>query len=262
MATFSSFLFLCIAAGTSAVVANPSVSSPELDVAAIFGTKAEARLTLPLPARLFETREADRVLARLPGGQQVVVLGMDAHGLRVQTEGPHGPLRGWVSRKLAMDERPEANAALESWYRRELAVAQFVARRQAALNLTAAELERIFGPPTRRTLALASDPSGGRMETLEWIRTEKLDLNKALGGALGGLNKDSPIAHPEIETGRLTAECRDGIVVALGGNLEPGKPAASTEISPPLPCPFAVKPTTPSRMVKRAGDWAGKRDSR
>ncbi|MFM7181875.1 MAG: hypothetical protein ACKO2G_10490 [Verrucomicrobiales bacterium] len=240
-----SILCLCIAAGTGMAAANSPDSSPELDVAAVFGSQAEARLTLPLPATLFETRKADRVISRFPAGQEVVVLGMDGHGLRVQMQRPHGPLRGWISRKLAMDERPEANAALEAWYRRELTVAGLLGSRQAALNLTAIELERIFGAPTRRTLAQSPNGAGARIETLEWIRTEKVDLNKALGGALVGLDKNSPIAHPAVETGRLTAECRDGVVTALDGTLEAGKPAAATQISPPLPCPFAIKAVSP-----------------
>lgn len=244
-------LLVLLAGGLVAGAAEPSV---ELDVVAAVGGKAEARLKLPMATTLFETRRADRVLVRLSAGHEVVVLAMDAHGLKVQAHGPHGPLRGWVSRKLATGENPAANTALENWYRRELAVAALADRRQAALNLTAAEMERIFGAPTRRTLALPQGGQGPRVENLEWIRTEKLELDKTLGGGILGLDKNSPLARPEIETGRLTAECRDGVVVSLDGTLEPGTPAAATEIPAPLPCPFAVIPTAPTPTARRAGD--------
>lgn len=249
----SFFLPFLVVLGLSGPLAAGEVS-PELDVAAAVGSRAEARLALPLAVTLYETKRADRAVANIPAGREVVVLAMDAHGLKVQTPGPYGPLRGWISRKRATGDKPEANAAMENWYRRELAVASLAERRQAALNLTAREMERIFGAPDRRTLALAEGGTGPRVENLDWVRTEKLELDKTLGGGILGLDKNSPLARPEIETGRLTAQCRDGVVVSLEGALEPGAPAAATEISPPLPCPFAVIPTAPNPTARRAGD--------
>lgn len=236
----------------------PAVShlnaTEELDIAAALGETAEARLVLPVAMALYETRRANRVMAKLAAGQEVTVLGMDAHGLKVRAQGPNGLVRGWISRKLAFGSEADVQEKVDDWYRRERIVADLAKARSIALNLTSAELERIFGVPTRRTLSQIPGGESTRVEKLEWVRTEAVDLGKSLGISLVGLDKDSPLARPEVETGRLTAECRDGVVVAFEGSLDPASPAGSIEVPSPLPCPFDVVAITPQSAKERAGN--------
>jgi hypothetical protein len=220
--------------------------SPELDVQATVGPAAEARLVLPVEVALYETRRADRLLARLPAGQEVVVLGMDAHGLKIQARSGRGPTKGWVSRKLVYGSSEETANALEAWYQRELVVATLVANKTPALNLTTMELERIFGPPSRRSMETV-DAGRGTRERLEWIHTEELDLNKAFGATLSILNKDA--LQGQVETGRLIAEVSEGIVRSIEGALSTAPAAATVEVAPPLPCPFTIVPIKVERRL-------------
>lgn len=243
-------LLISLAAILPSAFPQAPKSADELDVSAALGEKAEARLVLPVPLALFETPRADRVMERLAAGQEVVVTGMNANGLKVRARGRNGQIRGWISRKLALGDDPAIQNATENWYRRERLVATIAAQRSVALNLSTGELERIFGTPTRRTLSDGGD--GVRVEKLEWVRTETLEFDKGL--TLIGLDKNSPLARSEIETARLTVECRNGIVTAFDGSLEPATPATTLEIPAPFPCPFTVVAIVPPTAAERAGN--------
>lgn len=236
------------------LIGETLAASEELDIATALGEKAEARLVLPVAMALFETRRADRVMAKLIAGQEVVVLGMDAHGLKVRAETANGPVRGWISRKLSFGADPGIQEKIDGWYRRELVVAEMVKNRSVALNLTSAELERIFGPPTRRTLSQIPGEEVSRIEKLEWVKTETIDLGKSLGVSFVGLDRNSSLVRPEIETGRLTVECRDSVVVAFEGTLDRASRAGSPEVPPPLPCPFTIVAIVPRQSARGLGN--------
>jgi len=215
----------------------------ELDVAAAVGPKFSAVVTLSEELPLYSSNRADRVVDRVTAGQRAVVLAMDLHGFKIETRTARGVLRGWVSRKRISQDDPKKNAAVEAWYQREMTVAALVDSKMAALNLTVEEMERIFGPPTRRSLAV--DEQGGvTKERLEWITTEELKLDKSIKGALVILGGDTALT--QVETSRLTVETLNGMVRSIDGSIAEGAAASPHPVLPPVPCPFELVPIPPS----------------
>lgn len=215
----------------------------ELDVALAVGPKFSAVVTLSEDLALYSSNRADRVVARLTAGQRAVVLAMDAHGLKIETRTPRGVLRGWVSRKRISHDNSKKEAGMEAWYQRELTVAALVDSKKAALNLTVEEMERIFGPPTRRSLAVEGQ-EGGTKERLEWITTEELKVDKSIQGALVILGGESSLA--KVETARLTVETLNGMVRSIDGSVAEGAAASPHPVVPPVPCPFELVAIPPS----------------
>lgn len=217
--------------------------STELDVAAAVGPKFSAVVTVSEELPLYSSNRADRVVDRVTAGQRAVVLAMDLHGFKIEIRTARGVLRGWVSRKRISQDDPKKNAALEAWYQREMTVAALVDSKRAALNLTVEEMERIFGPPTRRSLAV-EEQGGGTKERLEWITTEELKLDKSIKGALVVLSGDTSVAL--VETARLAVETLNGMVRSIDGSIAEGAAASTHPVLPPVPCPFELVPISPS----------------
>jgi len=233
------FIWFWLALAVFASFSGADELPTELDVATAVGPKFSAVVTLSEDLPLYSSNRADRVLDLLTAGQRVVVLAMDLHGLKVETRTARGVLRGWISRKRLTKNDPGKEATVAAWYQREMTVAALVASKTAALNLTVDEMERIFGPPTRRSLAV-EDQNGGTKERLEWITTEELKLDKTVKGALIVLSGDT--SFTQVETARLTVETLNGMVRSIDGSIGEGAVASPQPVLPPVPCPFELVP--------------------
>lgn len=235
--------WICIALASIQSLGNGEEPVTELDVAAAVGPNFSAMVTLSEEMPLYSSNRADRVVDHLPAGQRALVLAMDEHGLKVEARTSRGALRGWISRKRIATGDSIREAEMESWYQRETTVAALVQSQMAALNLTTAEMERIFGPPNRRSLAVEEN-SGGTKERLEWTRTEDLKVDRSMKGALAALGGDSSFS--KVETARLTVETLNGIVRSVDGSITESAAASPQPVAPPVPCPFDLVSAAPS----------------
>lgn len=243
MAMNAKISWICIVLAGIRSIASAEEPINELDVVAAVGPDFSAMVTLSKEMPLYSSNRADRVVDRLPAGQRALVLVMDEHGVKVEARTPRGALRGWVSRKGIAKGDQSMEAKMESWYQREIIVAALVKSKMAALNLTAAEMARIFGPPSRRSLAVEEN-GGGTRERLEWIRAEDLKVDKSMKGALAALSGDTSLTR--VETARLTVEILNGMVRSVDGSITETAAVSPQPVAPPVPCPFDLVPAAPS----------------
>lgn len=216
----------------SALQAHAEEKNEVLDLSRALGTDQALTLPLTISLPLFDTRQAQRVLVRLPQDQNLFVLAMDRFGLKVRGEGKNGPITGWISQKAAFQNDQKALDSLSALYQRQQIVERLVLLKKVAVGMTLSELTRIMGPPTKHQI---SAETGNRLETLVWSRTGPVDLTESLEDS--GLS--IPAIHIVVEKERMTARLEEGVATVIHSDFE-GSEQTVPEITPPVKHPFTT----------------------
>ena len=119
-------------------------------------------------ANVFSDKNGQIKLGVLEADQTVVLDAMTAKAYKVRGKGGKNGVVGWVGPQAFASKDPEFVENLKKLHKRQLEVQQLIDEKQVALGMTAEEVEKSRGTPTKRQMKKTGKGETGRWEYVEY----------------------------------------------------------------------------------------------
>lgn len=183
------------------------------DVVYVEETGAEAMEFLVVkPATIFATKNGGRRLGAFPVDTRVRLLAMTDKGYKVQGQATHGKVSGWISPKNVAAKDPKFVENLKKFYEREVLVKELIRNREVAIGMTAEEVLKAYGEPTRKETKVTKDGQTGKWA---WVDIEEVKHYRYVRDPRSG-NTYRQLSHVTTEErGKVEVEFEKGLVSSI-----------------------------------------------
>lgn len=181
-------------------------------------------------APVFSDKEGNHRLGYLKANQIVKLEGMTEKVYRVRGDGTRNGIAGWVAPWAFSHPQEDFVEKLRKLYERQMTVNEVIAAGEVALGMTADEVAKSLGKPTKTSLRRTAD---GQESTWEFITYEEIKHYTTRADPYSGQIFRQLSHVTEEEKGKIIVEFKDSLVTALE-QTEDNSPGAPRIISPPL----------------------------
>ncbi len=221
---------LCLLASMASLVAGPIIREGNAIYLSDFETKPmKLKVLQPAPATF--DLAGKRYVGTLRAAQLVEVQAITDDAYLVRGLAQQGQVLGWTASQYLQPIPPEILAALKKSEERRRLVEALIVKKQVAIGMTAAEVERSIGKPQKRSQRASKD------QTLEQIWDYvKYELVPQTTNVIGP-NGVATVATTYLKTpiGRLTITFKGDVVESLDqseGTIFTGN--ETTIVTPPV----------------------------
>lgn len=179
--------------------------------------KKPLRLKVKSDAVVYNNLAAERRLGLIPAGTLVNVVAVNDRALRVRGKAEHADVSGWVGKAFLEELDPHVTENLTKMLERQKLVEELIQKKIVALGMTSAEVERVLGPPSKRTSRL---DKGGQFEVYDYITYKLVPQQVAQRDQTGQIFYT--LVNTKVETGRRSVTFENHIVSAIEESQEKG----------------------------------------
>ena len=172
--------------------------------------KKPIRLKVKSDAVVYNNLVAERRLGVIPAGTVVNVIAVNDRALRVRGKAEHADVSGWVGKSFLEELDPRVTENLTKMLERQKLVEELIQKKIVALGMTSAEVERVLGPPSKRTSRV---DKGGQFEVYDYIAYKLVPQQVAQRDQTGQIFYT--LVNTKVETGRRSVTFENHIVSAI-----------------------------------------------
>ena len=179
--------------------------------------KKPIRLKVKSDAIVYNNLVAERRLGVIPAGTVVNVIAVNDRALRVRGKAEHADVSGWVGKSFLEELDPRVTENLTKMLERQKLVEELIQKKIVALGMTSAEVERVLGPPSKRTSRV---DKGGQFEVYDYIAYKLVPQQVAQRDQTGQIFYT--LVNTKVETGRRSVTFENHIVSAIEESEQKG----------------------------------------
>jgi len=179
--------------------------------------KKPIRLKVKSDAIVYNNLVAERRLGVIPAGTVVNVIAVNDRALRVRGKAEHADVSGWVGKSFLEELDPRVTENLTKMLERQKLVEKLIQKKIVALGMTSAEVERVLGPPSKRTSRV---DKGGQFEVYDYIAYKLVPQQVAQRDQTGQIFYT--LVNTKVETGRRSVTFENHIVSAIEESEQKG----------------------------------------
>lgn len=179
--------------------------------------KKPIRLKVKSDAVVYNNLVAERRLGVIPAGTVVNVIAVNERALRVRGKAEHADVSGWVGKAFLEELDPRVTENLTKMLERQKLVEELIHKKIVALGMTSAEVERVLGPPSKRTSRV---DKGGQFEVYDYIAYKLVPQQVAQRDQTGQIFYT--LVNTKVETGRRSVTFENHIVSAIEESEQKG----------------------------------------
>ena len=179
--------------------------------------KKPIRLKVKSDAIVYNNLVAERRLGLIPAGTVVNVIAVNDRALRVRGKAEHADVSGWVGKSFLEELDPRVTENLTKMLERQKLVEELIQKKIVALGMTSAEVERVLGPPSKRSSRV---DKGGQFEVYDYIAYKLVPQQVAQRDQTGQIFYT--LVNTKVETGRRSVTFENHIVSAIEESEQKG----------------------------------------
>lgn len=179
--------------------------------------KKPIRLKVKSDAVVYNNLVAERRLGVIPSGTVVNVIAVNERALRVRGKAEHADVSGWVGKAFLEALDPRVTENLTKMLERQKLVEELIQKKIVALGMTSAEVERVLGPPSKRTSRV---DKGGQYEVYDYIAYKLVPQQVAQRDQTGQIFYT--LVSTKVEIGRRSVTFENHIVSAIEESEQKG----------------------------------------
>lgn len=179
--------------------------------------KKPIRLKVKSDAVVYNNLTAEHRLGVIPAGTVVNVVAINERALRVRGKAEHADVAGWVGKAFLEELDPRVTENLAKMLERQKLVEYLIHQKVIALGMTAAEVERVLGPPSKRTSRV---DKAGQVEVFDYITYKLVPQQVAQRDQTGQVFYT--LVNTKVETGRRSVTFENHIVSSIEESQEKG----------------------------------------
>lgn len=186
------------------------------------------------PAPVFASKKGGRKMGVFPVNMKVTLEAFTDKGYRVQGKGKFGLMTGWVSPSKLASKDPDFVVNLKKFYVRQLEIRKLIESREVAIGMTADEVKKSIGEPTKKESRVTKTGTSGKWE---FIKFEEVKHYNYLRDPQTGETYRRYSHSTQEEKGSLEVEFESGLVSAITSQ-ENNEPSKVKIVIPPVIFPF------------------------
>lgn len=169
------------------------------------------KLKVKQDAIVYNNLAAERRMGVIPAGTTVSVVAVHERAIRVRGRAEHDDVSGWVGKPFLQEIDPKVLENLNKMMVRQKLVDELIAKKEVAIGMTVAEVERVLGSPNKRSSRMDKT---GQVEVYEYIAYKLVPQQVAQRDFRTGQLVYTTVTT-RVETGRKTIVFENNIATSI-----------------------------------------------